>query len=71
MSDDDKTMNKPRLTKRPSISVSRKTYERLRDAYPTGSLAALVDNLIASALNDPAACARLLALCQQQPEVLS
>jgi hypothetical protein len=52
-------------SKRPSISVTGKTYERLRAAYPTTSLAAFVDDMIVKTLNDPAACARLAALCQR------
>lgn len=53
-----------RHSKRPSISVAGKTYERLRVAYPSGSLAALVDGLVAGALEDPETAARMVALCR-------
>ncbi len=70
MSDDPPKKKKPRNVNRPSISVSGKTYDRLRAAYPTGSLAALVDKWILSALDDPTTVARMAAL-SQQADVLS
>ncbi len=54
---------------RPAISVSGKTYERLRAAYPFGSLAAYVDSLIVSALDDPKTLANMVARCR--PKLLS
>ena len=69
MSDEKKTKTRSRST-RPSISVTGKTYDRLRAAYPSGSLAAFVDDMIVATLKDPAACARLVALCQRS-DVLS
>ena len=73
MTDDQKTKTKTKTRRnvnRPSISVSGKTYDRLRAAYPTGSLAALVDKWILTALDDPATAARMAAL-SQQTDVLS
>ena len=58
----DSRQNKPssnRRSKRPSISLSGKTYERLRLACPCGSLAAHVENMIVSALDDPKILDRL------------
>ena len=45
-----------------SISVSSRTYDRLRSAV-TGSLAGFVDDLVATALDDPAILARVVARC--------
>ena len=50
-----------------SISVSSRTYDRLRTAV-TGSLAGFVDNIVATALDDPAILARLVARCHPRKE---
>lgn len=50
---------------RPSISVTGATYDRLREAHPLGSLAAFVDALVASTLDDPTTSARVIAQCWQ------
>ena len=49
-------------TQRYSISVSSRTYDRLRTAV-TGSLAGFVDDLVAATLDDPAILARVVARC--------
>lgn len=54
-----------RVSIRPSISVSGKTYARLRKALISGSVAGFVDDLIAHAIDDPAIAARVVALCKQ------
>lgn len=48
-----------------SISISGKTYGRLRGAVD-GSLAFFVDDILMAALDDPTISARLLAACQQE-----
>lgn len=48
-----------------SISVSGKTYDRLRAAVPHGGVASFVDELVMNVLDDPAALARLVAQCRQ------
>jgi len=65
-----KKANKRVRSSRPSISVSGKTYDRLRARYPSGSLAALVDDMIVTALDDPEIAARMAAL-SQGPDALS
>lgn len=50
-----------------SISVSARTYDRVRAVVP-GSLAGFVDGLMVRTLDDPAALARLMAKCQQRKE---
>ena len=45
-----------------SISVSSRTYDRLRTAVG-GSLAKFVDNIVTTALDDPAILARVVAKC--------
>ena len=50
---------------RPSISVSGKTYDRLRTAYPLGRMAPRVDDMIATALDDPEIAAGIIARIQQ------
>jgi len=50
-----------------SISVSSRTYDRLRTAV-TGSLAAFVDDIVTTALNDPAILARVVAKCHSRKE---
>ena len=52
-----------RRRQRYSVSVSRRTYERLRAAVP-GSLAKFVDEIVAAALTDPSAKERLAARCR-------
>lgn len=51
-----------RKTQRYSISVSARTYDSLR-AKVSGSLAGFVDDLVETALDDPAILARLVAKC--------
>ena len=46
-----------------SISVSSTTYVRAREAVE-GSLAAFVDGIVESALNDPAILARVASRCR-------
>ena len=50
-----------------SISVSSRTYDRLRTAV-TGSLAAFVDDIVTTALNDPAILARVVAKCHPRKQ---
>ena len=50
-----------------SISVSSRTYDRLRTAVP-GSLAAFVDNIVTTAFDDPAILARVVARCRSRKE---
>ncbi len=52
-------------SKRPSISVSGRTYALLREAHPSGNLAAFVDEIVAAALADPALASRLVEQCHQ------
>jgi len=47
-----------------SISVSGKTYDRLRAVMPHGSLASCVDELVADVLDDPEALARVVEQCR-------
>ena len=54
-------------TQRYSISVSSRTYDRLRMAV-TGSLAAFVDDIVVTALDDPAILARVVAKCRPRKE---
>jgi hypothetical protein len=49
-----------------SISVSSRTYDRIRAAVP-GSLAAFVDDIVLTALDDPAILSRVLARCDPRP----
>ena len=58
------TVNKKQ---RYSISVSSRTYDRLRTAV-TGSLAGFVDDIVASAIDDPAILARVAAQCHTRKE---
>ena len=60
-------MIKNQKTQRYSISVSSKTYDRLRTAVP-GSLASFVDGIVTGALNDPTILARVVAKCRAQKE---
>lgn len=52
-----------------SISVSGKTYDRLRAVVTQGSLASFINDIMGSALDDPAISARVLAMCRQQGPV--
>ena len=45
-----------------SISVSSRTYDRLRSVV-AGSLAGFVDGLVENTLNDPAILARVVSKC--------
>lgn len=54
-------------TQRYSISVSSRTYDRLRTVV-TGSLAGFVDDIVATAIDDPAILARVVARCRPQKE---
>lgn len=56
---------KRKKTPRYAISVSAKTYDRMRAVAP-GSLAEFVDDIVTSALDDPAIRARLLAQCPRK-----
>ena len=58
------TNSAKKIRSRPSISVTGAIYERLRAAYPSGSLAALVDDLVMAALDDPALAARVVEACR-------
>ena len=49
-------------TQRYSISVSSRTYDRLRTAVG-GSLAGFVDDIVKTALDDPTILARMVARC--------
>jgi hypothetical protein len=51
--------------RRYSISVPRGIYDRLRAVVAPGSLAGLVDELIASTLDDPETSAGVVARCRQ------
>ena len=53
-----------------SISVAGPTYDRMRAAYPTGSLARFVDEIVDSALDDPSIAARIATVCRRE-EMLS
>lgn len=55
------------LSKKPrySISVSSRTYERLRAAAAPGSIAGLVDEIVMNALEDPGISAELAFRCRQ------
>lgn len=62
------TNDKPReKIQRYSISVSSRTYDRLR-AKVSGSLAGFVDDALDMALDDPAILARLVARCRPRRE---
>ena len=54
-------------TQRYSISVSARTYDRLRTAV-TGSLAAFVDDIVVDTLDDPAILTRVVARCHPRKE---
>ena len=50
-----------------SISVSSRTYDRLRMAV-TGSLATFVGDIVVTALDDPAILARVVAKCHPRKQ---
>lgn len=50
-----------------SISVSGRTYGRLRAAVPHGSLASCVDEFVMDALEDPAILERIIGTCRVRP----
>ena len=54
-------------TQRYSISVSARTYDRLRTAV-TGNLAAVVDDIVVTTLDDPAILARVVTRCHPRKE---
>jgi hypothetical protein len=56
-----------RKTQRYSISVSARTYDRLRTKV-NGSLAGFVDGVMETALDDPAILARLVAKCRSRKD---
>ena len=56
-------MTKNQKIQRYSISVSSRTYDRLRMAV-AGSLAAFVDDIVVTALDDPTILARVTAKCR-------
>jgi hypothetical protein len=65
MQQDVKQEVKKKKTQRYAISVSARTYDRLRSTV-RGSLAGFVDEIVTSALADPAILARLLARCHRK-----
>ncbi len=52
-----------RKNKRPSISVSRKTYDQLRASVHETSLSKFVEGIVLSALEDPTIRDRVIAKC--------
>lgn len=52
-----------------SISVSSKTYDRLRVAVNDSSLAGFVEDILDTALDDPKILARLLARCHPRADI--
>lgn len=52
-------------TQRYAISVSARTYDRMRGMV-RGSLAGFVDEIVMSALDDPAILARVLSRCHRK-----
>lgn len=55
----------PRPVRR-SISVSGAIYDRLRASVTGESLAAFVDDVVTSALDDPATAARIVTECRRE-----
>lgn len=53
-----------------SISVSAKTYDRIRAAVPPGEVAGFVDEIVVGALEDPAILSRVVGLCRPKPPKL-
>lgn len=58
------TMEGKRGPLRYSISVSSKTYDRLLATVTSGSLARFVDEIVTSALDDPAILVRVVGKCR-------
>ena len=61
-------MSVKKKQKRYSISLSGKTYDRLRGTVTSPSLQKFVDAIMASALDDPTAMKHLVEKCQQSAE---
>jgi hypothetical protein len=57
-------MTEMKKIQRYSISVSGKTYDRLRAVVPQGGIARCVDDIIASTLDDPEILSRLVDRCR-------
>ncbi len=55
-----------RKLNRCSISVSGETYDRLRASVTSGSVASFVDEIVVTALDDPAIMARLVDRCRRE-----
>jgi len=52
-----------------SISVAGPTYKRLRSAVPRGGVTGFVDDILTTALDDPAILARLVNKCRYEEHV--
>jgi hypothetical protein len=52
------------VKQRYSISVTGRTYARLREFVASGSLPKFIDGLVVPVLDDPAVAARVLAKCR-------
>jgi hypothetical protein len=65
MREDVKQEDKNKKTKRYAISVSARTYDRMRSTVHS-SLARFVNEIMTSALDDPAILARLAAKCDRK-----
>ena len=55
-------------TQRYSISVSSRTYDRLRTAVTGSPLATFVDGIVVTAFDDPAILSRVVARCRSRKE---
>ena len=60
---------KPPRSDRRSISVSGSTYDRLRAAYPFGSLSAFVEEIVTAGLDDLAISKRVLKMCRASERI--
>jgi hypothetical protein len=60
------TKQDPPRSVRRSISVSGAIYDRLRASVIGESLAAFVDDVVTSALDDPVIAARIAARCRRE-----
>ncbi len=56
------------MSKKPSISLSGKTYQRLQAHVSETSLSKFVDGIMRSALDDPTIRDRVLAKCRAAKE---
>lgn len=56
---------KPPRSDRRSISVSGSTYDRLRAAYPLGSLSAFVEDVVTDGLNSCTISTRVIKKCRE------